>query len=141
MNAHAARRVGDIMTTQPKTVAPNTHVSDAYSLMIEGGFRHLVVMEGAQLVGVISDRDILKHMPPPGQASIAAQGKFALSEVRELMSRPALSVSADDPIEDAIEMMLEENISALVVSTASNPAAGIVTLVDFARLLGQILKG
>ncbi len=135
------RKVKEIMTANPRTVAPTATVSDAYSLMIEGGFRHVVVVDGEKLVGVLSDRDVLQHMPPPGQTSIAAQGRFALAQVGELMNRRALSISGDDAIEDAVEMMLEGNISALVVSDGARQVAGIVTLVDFARLLGRLLKG
>jgi CBS domain-containing protein len=52
-------RVGDCMTAQPETVAPDDTTAHAAVLMLHGGFRHLPVLEGDDLVGVISIRDLV----------------------------------------------------------------------------------
>ena len=54
-----ATRVGDCMTTQPDTIAPDDTTEHAAVLMLHGGFRHLPVVEGDDLVGVISIRDLV----------------------------------------------------------------------------------
>src|SRR4051812_41049141 len=100
------RRVRDIMTRSVKTVSPSTHITEAYSMMLEGGFRHLVVLEDEKVVGIVSDRDILKHMPPPSRSSATEAGRFVNSEVRTLMTHPALSVRGEELIETATDLML-----------------------------------
>ena len=52
-------RVADCMTAQPETIGPDDTTEHAVVLMIHGGFRHLPVVEGDDLVGVISIRDLV----------------------------------------------------------------------------------
>jgi CBS domain-containing protein len=48
------------MTRDPTTVTPDTAVQDALDIMLKAGFRHLPVMEGDEVVGVVSIRDLSK---------------------------------------------------------------------------------
>jgi CBS domain-containing protein len=52
-------RVGDCMTAHPETIAPDETTAHAAVLMLHGGFRHLPVVDGDDLVGVISIRDLV----------------------------------------------------------------------------------
>ncbi len=52
-------RVADCMTAHPETIAPDDTTEHAAVLMLHGGFRHLPVVEGDDLVGVISIRDLV----------------------------------------------------------------------------------
>jgi CBS domain-containing protein len=52
--------VADWMTRHPETVEPHESTSHAASLMIHGGFRHLPVVEGAKVVGIVSIRDLMR---------------------------------------------------------------------------------
>jgi CBS domain-containing protein len=52
-------RVADCMTPNPETIASDDTTEHAVVLMLHGGFRHLPVVEGDDLVGVISIRDLL----------------------------------------------------------------------------------
>jgi CBS domain-containing protein len=54
-----AIRVGDCMTAHPETIAPDDTTEHAAVLMLHGGFRHLPVVEGDDVVGVISIRDLV----------------------------------------------------------------------------------
>jgi CBS domain-containing protein len=51
-------RVADCMTAHPETIGPDETTEHAVVLMLHGGFRHLPVVEGDSLVGVISIRDL-----------------------------------------------------------------------------------
>lgn len=53
--------VGDVMTAPPITVAPDTTVLAALSLMTRRRFRHLPVLDGESLVGFVSIGDLVKH--------------------------------------------------------------------------------
>jgi CBS domain-containing protein len=56
-----ARKVGDVMTAPAMTVTPDEPVMGALSLMTRRRIRHLPVMDGAKLVGVVSIGDLVKH--------------------------------------------------------------------------------
>jgi CBS domain-containing protein len=52
-------RVADCMTAHPETIGPDDTTDHAAVLMLHGGFRHLPVVQGDNLVGVISIRDLV----------------------------------------------------------------------------------
>ncbi len=52
-------RLAAVMTAKPDTVAPDTTALDALRLMHDGGYRHLPVVEGERVLGVVSRRDFL----------------------------------------------------------------------------------
>jgi CBS domain-containing protein len=54
-----AASVGARMTAHPETIAPDETVERAAVLMLHGGFRHLPVVEGASVVGIVSMRDLV----------------------------------------------------------------------------------
>jgi CBS domain-containing protein len=58
----AARSVGGFMTADPETVAPTDPLALALQRMDVGGYRHLPVVEGGRPVGVVSVRDVLRHV-------------------------------------------------------------------------------
>ena len=55
-----AAPVADWMTRHPDTIEPDDTTDHAASLMIHGGFRHLPVVEGGEVVGIVSIRDLMK---------------------------------------------------------------------------------
>ena len=50
------------MTRDPKTIDPDATVGEAMDRMLDGGFRHLPVMEGGSLIGVVSMRDLARSI-------------------------------------------------------------------------------
>jgi CBS domain-containing protein len=55
----AATRVAEVMTANPRTIAPDRPFGHALHLMYEGGFRHLPVVDNGRPLGVVSARDAL----------------------------------------------------------------------------------
>ena len=55
----ARTRVGEVMTANPRTIAPDRPFGHALHLMYEGGFRHVPVVDGGRPLGVVSARDAL----------------------------------------------------------------------------------
>ncbi len=58
----ASATVGELMTRNPETIEPSDSTGHAAALMIHGGFRHLPVVEADEVVGVISIRDLVRHV-------------------------------------------------------------------------------
>ena len=56
-------KVSEVMTSKPKTVSADADVEDCIALMREAGFRHLPVVEGTKLRGLVSLRDIMLRSP------------------------------------------------------------------------------
>ncbi|MGZ6987990.1 MAG: CBS and ACT domain-containing protein [Thermoanaerobaculia bacterium] len=116
--------VRDIMRSPAVAISADTMLQDAYRTMQERGIRHLPVVEGEKLVGVITDRDLrlatsaLTPSPfPPG------------SRVSEVMTREPLTADASDPVEDAARTMRERKIGCRPILDDGR-VIGIVTGLD-----------
>jgi CBS domain-containing protein len=136
------RRVRDVMARTPRTAPPSTTLAAAYELMMEGGFRHLpVVDDRGHVIGMLSDRDVLAAMPPPGASPelLAASAELTRRPVTAAMA-DAVTVQEDDALEVAIELMIANRVSALAVTDPRDRLCGIVTLVDVAGALVNLLK-
>jgi len=70
-----ATRVADVMSPEVRHVAPSTTVEQALQLMVAHGYRHLLVQEGGQALGLISIRDIMVSFIVPEMA-MAAEGRY-----------------------------------------------------------------
>ncbi len=116
--------IREIMHENPITIPTSMKLAEAYKLMNEKNIRHLPVMEGEKLVGIISDRDLrlatsklAEHPFDPG------------TEVKQIMSHPVESVMVNEPIESALQLMRELKIGCLPV-LEGNVLVGIVTGAD-----------
>ncbi|MFI5179940.1 MAG: CBS and ACT domain-containing protein [Thermoanaerobaculia bacterium] len=116
--------VRDIMRSPAVTVSTETTLQDAYHLMREKTIRHLPVVDGETMVGVVTDRDLrlatsaLALMPFPTESRVSA-----------VMSRSPLTADASDPIEDAARTMRERKIGCLPV-LEDGRLIGIITGLD-----------
>jgi len=90
------------------SVAPGASVFDAIRSMADNHVGALLVMEGAQLVGIVSERDYARKVILKGRAS-------ATTPVREIMSVPVHSISPDQTVDDAMRLMTERRIRHLPV--------------------------
>lgn len=132
-------RVGDWMSADPVIVAPATEVGEARRLMHEGGFRHLPVVDGGRLVGIVSDRDVRideraleRALSRLTDVSVVVLAEAAGDErpVSQVMSRSPHVVDEADPIEAAARLMLSRRISALPVVDGDRGLVGVVTTTD-----------
>jgi acetoin utilization protein AcuB len=115
------------MTEHVQTISPTRSAEDAWELMRRGGFHHVVVTRGSQVVGILSDRD--------------AGGRLGTSvrrghTVEELMTRPAVSVGPATTVRKAANLMRGRSIGCVVV-TDGGRVVGIVTVADLLELLGR----
>lgn len=115
-------------------------LDEAYALMTKRGIRHLPVAddEGA-VVGIISDRDFQRAMwieQPDFASGYVAQPSFDPNRtVRDFMSWPVTSIDEGRSVADAALLMLDQKISALLVTRGEDQVVGIVTTEDLLRAL------
>jgi CBS domain-containing protein len=116
----AGLTVGDLMTHHVHTVTPDDRLDDMHALMRMTGTRHLPVMAGDKLVGVVSDRDVMLAWAQGPDTRAAA-----------IMTRQARCVAPDTPARDAAFHMLHDKIGCLPVLDSASKLVGIVTESDF----------
>ena len=126
-------KVVDIMTKDPLTVRPAEIIGQAEDLMNTNRIRQLPVVEGKDLVGIITDRDIRSFLSGSLLESIEAREKALTTEIREIMTTEPITVSPDDDLQEAVELMIDEKIGGIPVVDDAEGLVGIVTYVDVLR--------
>jgi CBS-domain-containing membrane protein len=122
-----AMRVKEIMSSQRiSTVRPEDHLALAAQLMLWAGVRHLPVVDGQAVVGVLTQRDILRHNAERGPRVAAKDA------VRAAMKAPALTVGPDEPVVGAVALMLDRHVGCLPVLDGAT-LVGILTRSDLLR--------
>jgi CBS domain-containing protein len=106
-------------------VAPGASVIDAIRMMAERHVGALLVMDGARLVGIISERDYARKVILQGRAS-------ATTAVREIMTTQVITLSPDHDVEDAMRLMTEHRIRHLPVLRGET-VVGVVSIGDLVK--------
>jgi len=130
----------DLMNPQPVAVRPEDTIRYAFRQLCVLSIRHLLVMDGHALVGIVTDRDIRLALPSlPFVAEIAdLYLKLDDVRVRDVMTRDVITVAPDAPLADIVEQFLGRHISGLPV-VQGDRVVGIVTETDALRALRQLL--
>ncbi|HBH01950.1 MAG: hypothetical protein A2W08_05990 [Candidatus Rokubacteria bacterium RBG_16_73_20] len=133
--------VEDVMHRDVVSVSPKTTLPEALGLMQQRGIRHLPVVEGGELVGIVSDRDLKRVMASPATTLERHELAYLLSKLAlaDFMTRSVTTVGPRHPVEEAARIMMKERISALPVIEEGR-LVGIVTETDvlglFVRAMG-----
>jgi acetoin utilization protein AcuB len=129
-------RVRDLMTAKPITVDPETPMLEARQRMVEERIRHLIVVENARVVGIVTDRDIRLNLPSPATSLSVWEINFLLAKltVGGVMSSSVIVVDPDRPIAEAARIMIDHKIGALPV-VEEGRLVGIITESDFVRAI------
>ncbi len=133
--------VKERMTPTPVVVAPDVSVPEALKLMHERHIRRLPVVDhGGHLVGIVSDRDLLRASPSPATSLSVWEIAYLLNEVKvhSVMTRKVITVTGDTPLEDAARIMADEKIGGLPV-LADGELVGIITETDLFRAFVELL--
>lgn len=132
--------VQDVMRTDVVTVTPATTLPDAVRTMRDLGVRHLPVVDGERLVGIVSDRDLKRAMASSATSLSAHELTYLLDRIRlaEIMTRTVTTIAPMFPVEEAARVMVTERISALPVTEAGR-LVGIITETDVLRLFVRAL--
>ena len=123
--------VRDCMTAAPETVRPGIPIAEAHRMMRARGVRHLPVLEGGKLVGLVSQRDLyliesLKGVDPEEVP------------VEEAMSPNVWAIGPRTPVATAAQYMADTKDGCAIVAEGGR-VRGIVTTTDAMRLLAQLL--
>lgn len=130
-----ATQVRALVSKQPITIQPSTPIVEAASKMRSSDVGALIVEENGKPVWIVTDRDIAVRA--------VAEGLDASTPVSRIASRELTTISPDDDLERAIELMRAKALRRLVVSEGDR-TLGVLSLGDLAlekdapSVLGQI---
>jgi acetoin utilization protein AcuB len=135
--------VRECMTANPVTVPPDTSVPDALRLMRDRKVRRLPVLDRhGQLVGIVSDKDLLHASPSPATTLAVWEIPELLARLKvdRVMTRAVVTISEETPVEEAARIMADRRIGGLPV-VRGKTLVGIITETDLFRLFLQLLGG
>lgn len=120
------------MTTSPHSIGRDQPLSRAHAMMKRHEIRHLPVLEGGQLVGLLSDRDLslietLRDVDPEQVL------------VEDAMSTSVYAVSPEAPLDEVVATMAERKYGCAVVMQ-NGKTVGVFTTVDVCRSFGELLR-
>ena len=119
-----AQSIREVMTDSPEIVAPDTTVADAAKLMRDKDFGGVLCGSGEELHGFLTDRDIAVRVVAEGKdPSSTTVGEVATTELHTL--------SPDDTVDDAIELVRQHDIRRVPVVEGARPV-GVVSIGDLA---------
>jgi acetoin utilization protein AcuB len=123
--------VKDIMTEKVVAIDPEMPIGDVYALMEQRNIRHFPILEGDQLVGIVSDRDI---RTVGSEIPKAKPGVTLKDPVRRIMTSPVITTHPLDPVEESAKVLRQHKIGAMPV-LEEGKLVGIVTGIDFLEAL------
>lgn len=118
------------MTPDVVTVSPAASVVDALDILNANSVRHLPVLDGDRLVGILSDRDL----------RMAMTGRPEETTVADVMTRDPFTVAPDTPVEDAARTLTEEQVGCLPV-LEDGALVGILTASDVLQAFVELMTG
>ena len=132
--APASLTVEEFTTPNPVTVTEDTGIEALGRLMREHGIRHLPIVRGDAVVGVVSQRDltVLAGLEPGRQSQVSAA---------DIMSPDPVSVQLTDPLDQVAYRMSDLKIGSVIVLDENRQFYGIFTATDALNALIEVLRG
>lgn len=119
-----AESVSAVMNRQPVVLGAQSVLADAARAMRDSDIGDVIVVEGDNVFGILTDRDIVVR-------AIASDKDPSTTRLDEICSRDLATVSSDTPVDDAVRIMRDKAIRRLPVVDAGKPV-GVVSIGDLA---------
>ena len=132
--------VAEFMTRGAVSVSPEATLADAIGIFTRRNIRRLAVVRGDALVGIVTDRDVIRACPADLNpfSALAAEDPAMRQPVSRVMSSPALTIASDAPLEEAARIFIARKIGGLPVMSGDS-LVGMVTESDAFRALIALL--
>ena len=133
MGGYNWMKVVDVMTKNPLVMTPAETIGQADELMVENRIRQLPVVDKGALLGIITDRDVRSFLAQSSLVEPEERAKALRTRVRDIMTAEPLTLSPEDDLRDAVELLIEDKIGGIPVVDEAEGLVGIVTYVDVLR--------
>jgi CBS domain-containing protein len=118
------QQVKELMTERPVTLDRDASLAEAARLMRDRGIGDVIVVDGEDAEGIVTDRDIVIR-------GVAEGADPETTRLGQVVSAELVSVAPDDPVERAIQLMREKAVRRLPVLEGGKPV-GVLSLGDLA---------
>jgi CBS domain-containing protein len=122
-------RVKDVMAKEPVMVESERTVKETAQAMDRSGHGCLLVTSRGKIVGIITERDLVRR-------ALAKGGAMIRTKVKNIMSSPLIVVDPDVSVEEAARVMAKNKVRRLPV-VGSGGLAGLITITDIAKYLAE----
>lgn len=124
-------RVAGRMKRAVVTLQPTDSFRQAMDLVRSRGIRHLPVVEGGKVVGIVTDRDIRQASPSQATSLSIHEIHYLLEKatVAEIMTKPVITIGPEETVEEAARLLLKHRIGGLPV-VGDGGLVGIITETD-----------
>jgi MHS family proline/betaine transporter-like MFS transporter len=119
-------RLNELVRRKPITISGEATIYDVVKIMAEQNIGFLVVVDNGRMVGVLSERDVVR--------SLAERGNLSL-KVSDICKRDIITLQADATLEEAAEKMGKHGIRHIVVVNKSGELIGVVSVRDLIQEL------
>ena len=135
----AHKAVREIMAKNPVALSQNEYLDLAKDIMTLSRIRHFPVVDGGELVGVVSQRDLYRaSLGSVMQYEERTQNEFLRTIlVKEIMSHPPVTIAPDAPIKDAAHLMIDRKIGCFPVMEGGK-LVGLITETDLLKELLEV---
>jgi len=122
-------RVKDVMAREPMMIEGNRTVKETAIAMDRSGHGCLLVTTGGRVVGIVTERDLVRRALTKG-------GAMSRSKIRNIMSAPLIVVDPDASIEQAAKVMAHHKVRRLPV-VGKEGLTGLITMTDIAKYFAE----
>jgi CBS domain-containing protein len=119
-------RLNELVRRKPITISGEATIHDVVKIMAEQNIGFLVVVENGRMVGVLSERDVVRSLAERGNLSV---------KVSDICKRDIITLQADATLEEAAEKMGKHGIRHIVVVNKSGEFVGVVSVRDLIQEL------
>ena len=114
----------DIMAKPPMVKSTSASLTEVKNLMSEKGIRHVPIVENHNVIGMISDRDLLK---------VDLSSTFSFLKAEDVMSTVLIVAHEETPLAHIARVLLEEKLSCLPIIDSHHKLVGIISRTDILR--------
>jgi CBS domain-containing protein len=122
-------RVSDIMTSAAVTDAPDDTLAEASSKMWQQQTGSLLVMDGKKLIGIVTERDLLRFVGEGGDPKAVS--------LRDVMTTDVVTIAPGTTLHDAARIMFDKWFRHLPVVTESGELVGVISTRDLLTLMAE----
>lgn len=136
-------KIKNIMNTDLLTLSMDSPLSKAKELFENNNVHHLIITDDdGLLAGVMTDRDLYKHLSPTVGTSQETHRDTALMQkkLHQIMARNLITTQAQKSLSNAVVLLYDNHISCLPVVDKQNKPIGIITWRDLLKVLALQYK-
>jgi len=119
-------KVCDAMTKKPESITPDIYLNEASKRMLENGVGSLIVKQDQQVIGIITEKDVVK--------AVSNNLTPSTTKVEDIMSKKIISIDPKTDLYEAILKMNKEDVRRMPVVSSNNKLIGLLTMKDILKL-------